>query len=790
MKITFATVHVPGLALAITTALGLVLTACNDDGSGGGGSGDSLGDLGDTGDMTMSGDGDGDGDGPCGDDDDCSGDTYCCAEGCLPDGETDGICIPWGTGPKGMVNDECTGDVVIGLFEPSVQCEFSTPPAGDAYPGHVNVLTTPLIFDLPFDSGSAAEMVIVSYNFTDGGSEAGQGTNPAYYGVIRVLNGQDCTVQQNIHDPANAAIAASPPAIGDITGDGIPEIVTMRAVTGVVTYRWNSGSGQYETFWADTTQTGIAGANRWDGPSLHDLDDDGIAEIISAEEVYDGLTGLILNPGQDLTGIASDQIPVIGDVDDDGKIELVAGDVYEWNIATDLWELDYPTGILPSWRQHWAFADFGTPGTMPSDFDPTTLDGIAELVVVEGSSTTRVVSIYTLSGQQVLSAVGGGGPPTIGDFDADGFPEVASAGGSAYTVFDFDCDPANANPDCTTDWIRWSQPSQDLSSRNTGSSIFDFEGDGQAEAVYADECFLRVYEGDSGEVLYSSFRTSCTWYENPVIGDPDRDENTEILVGSNNNCSVTCPLIDPIHRGVRCDEAADCPSGTCDAGYCRCTTDPECPTEHSCQVPPAGTPGTGNTCRAVHPAGVGLTGLRVVRDSLDRWASSRPMWNQHAYSVTNINDDSTVPSSSTWNQNFSDPNLNNYRQNVQGPASATDFPDITGKLDGDPCVTLPNGDIEISSTVCNRGNKAIGAAMPATFYLGDPMDGNILCTAFTANPVPVGGCEVVSCTVPSSVSGTVTVVVDDDGAGGQLAAECFEDNNTDTIEIFDCPPPA
>jgi hypothetical protein len=76
---------------------------------------------------------------------------------------------------------------------------------------------------------------------------------------------------------------------------------------------------------------------------------------------------------------------------------------------------------------------------------------------------------------------------------------------------------------CVGNYVRWSRPSQDASSATTGSSIFDFEFDGQAEAVYGDECFTRVYEGKTGEVLYSSYRTSCTWYENPIVADVDND---------------------------------------------------------------------------------------------------------------------------------------------------------------------------------------------------------------------------------------------------------------------------
>jgi hypothetical protein len=717
-------------------------------------------------------------DGECTMDSECDGDTYCCADGCLPDGERGGVCIPYGTGPKGDVNDLCVGDVSVGLFQPSVQCEWAGPPDGDPFPDHVQVLTTPLIVDLANDSGAAAEIVIVTYNYTDGGAEAGWGSNPAYFGVIRVLNGQTCEQIETIDDPANRIIAASPPAVADITGDGIPEIVTHRAVSGTVAFSWNEGMGEHETLWVATSD--FSGVTRWDGPAIHDLDDDGVGEVITGSEVFDGPTGVRLNPGQTIPGASANNINVLADVDQDGNVELVAGDVWRWNVGMGQFENAYPAADA---GVHYGVADFGTPGVMPADFDPTTLDGRAEIVVVGGGA----VSLYSLEGQLLFSAAGGGGPPTIGDFDNDGFPEIASAGGTAYTVYDFDCADPN-NPGCIAPYTRWTMASQDASSANTGSSIFDFEGDGEAEAVYADECFLRVYEGSSGEVLYSAFRTSCTWFENPVVGDPDNDQNTEILVGSNANCGVTCPAIDPIHRGVRCESADDCVSGLCDSGFCRCEDDNGCPGDHVCTTTLPDTPGTGNTCRAYHPPGVGLTGVRVLRDALDRWASSRPMWNQHAYSITNIDDDATVPKSTEWPANWLDPELNNFRQNRQGDAPAEYLPDITGKLDDVGTCKGVGESVVLESTVCNRGLKAVGAALPATFYLGDPADGVILCVAYTEEPVPVSECRTVSCMIDGEVNGEVTVVVNDDGMGGKVTVECDYDNNTDTVDIIDCKP--
>jgi hypothetical protein len=672
------------------------------------------------------------------------------------------------------VNELCLGDITIGLFQADVQCEWTGPPEGDPFPDHVQVLTTPLVADLPFDSGVAKEIVIVTYNGLDGGAAAAEGTDPARFGVIRILNGQTCEQLANLDDPANRLIAASPPAIGDINDDGYPDIVTHRALGGVIAYAWSEAVENYTGLWV-SLGTDISG-QRWDGPALHDLDDDGIPEVISASEVYDGPTGNRLNSGQVLPSAGAMSVPVLADVDGDGEIEITARDIYRWNSETNRWDVAYPLGFD---AQFWAVADFGTPGPTAAEFDANTFDGVAEIV----STGNGIVRLMTLSGQVLLnvsSGILGGGPPTIGDFDDDGRPEFASAGGNSYRLFDLDC---AIDASCLSTEIRWSAASQDLSSNRTGSSVFDFEGDGAAEAVYADECFTRIYEGSTGEVLYSAFRTSCTWFENPVIADPDGDSNTEILIGSNANCSVSCPAIDLIHPGNRCEAAADCLSGLCDEGFCRCGDDSECREGYSCEAPIAGTPGMGDTCRAEHPPGVGQVGLRVLRDALDRWVSSRPMWNQHAYSVTNINDDGTVPMTSEWEANFSDPELNNFRQNVQGEAAPGTQPDITGDVDEGVCRTSGEARV-LTATVCNRGTRTVGASMPATFYAGEPVDENILCVSFTEGPVPVGGCLDVSCAFDVDIEGKITMVVNDDGQGGRTTTECNDENNSDDVTII------
>jgi len=123
---------------------------------------------------------------------------------------------------------------------------------------------------------------------------------------------------------------------------------------------------------------------------------------------------------------------------------------------------------------------------------------------------------------------------------------------------------------------------------------------------------------------------------------------------------------------------------------------------------------------------------------------------------------------------------------VQGEAGAEDFPDITGDIDQETVCQQGGGETRLLATVCNRGNKAVGASMPATFYLGDPEDGEILCVSYTSGPVPVGGCLEVSCKIDQDVSGTVTIFVNDNGTGERTTVECNSDNNTDSVQISDC----
>ncbi|MCX5741569.1 MAG: VCBS repeat-containing protein [Proteobacteria bacterium] len=570
------------------------------------------------------------------------------------------------SGPGGENDPTCKREPVPGVFFPGAQCEWTAPPVDDPFPLHKNVLATPMVASF-YAQGefTVPSIVFTSYNGEDGGHESCVGDVPAFFGVIRIIDGRTCAQQATLAPP-QGVIASTSVAIADLGGvDGTPEIVAVRQQGGLIAF--TLGPTGWETLWETTSTFGDALCN-WSGPSIHDLDDDGKPEVLFYGAVYDGATGATIDEslgdlGTD--GISTGYLPVAADLDGDGNAELVTGkQIYTWDRTNRRWALGH--ALSPTSNGHTAIADFGTFPEAGAD-DRGVLDGVPEVVIIHAGAS----HIYNVFGRELFVAplvaigdprIGKGGPPTIADFDGDGRVEFASAGASAYVVFDPDCrgtpDPATCST-MRTDGILWAQASQDFSSNTTGSSVFDFDGDDRAEVVYGDECFTRVYDGLSGKVVYSRYRTSCTWYENPVIADVDADFNAEIVSTSNTNCNVVCPAVDPIFDGVQCLDDSDCPStAPCrrealadPLGRCRCELDDDCGGDgFVCLDPLAGPSTAGKVCRASHPAAAAASGIRVLADGIDRWINTRQIWNQHAYAVTNIGEDGKVPRTSLLDQ--------------------------------------------------------------------------------------------------------------------------------------------
>jgi hypothetical protein len=85
-----------------------------------------------------------------------------------------------------------------------------------------------------------------------------------------------------------------------------------------------------------------------------------------------------------------------------------------------------------------------------------------------------------------------------------------SSGSTGSSVFDFNGDGSAEVVYRDACWLR----------------VFDFNGDGSAEVVYRDACWLRVYDGKTGKVRFAQYITSGTGLELPVIADVDNDNHS------------------------------------------------------------------------------------------------------------------------------------------------------------------------------------------------------------------------------------------------------------------------
>ena len=663
----------------------------------------------------------------CQDSFDCGEDEFCepTVNRCLPQPSDENLCVVRPPTPT---------------FAPELKWKWDTP---TIKPDYNRIFSLPIVIDL--DGDTFPEVVVIT-----GAQNTSSETNLAY---LRALDGrtgvEKWAAEADVFKDTYAVNMRSTPAAGNIDGDAANtiEIVVPARNGGLLAFNGADGSFRWRSTMSNGTSPypATGETRRLDSAAvaLADMDGDGKAEIVVGGLIFDDLGRLTRNPtaGEDREHWGSSKnhegantygaISIVADVDDDPNAHdqyVLTGNRAIRRDGTIFWDQSAtatPPVATPLIDGYPAIADLDK-------------DGIPELVVTYGTRTAgppvvksafiRVMNARTGAVIDTLAVPGEGygGPPTIADFDGDGFMEIASANGSMYNVFEYDVETKKLS-------VKWSKPTQDVSSNVTGSSVFDFEGDGAAEVVYNDECYARVYKGTNGDELFAIPNSTGTIHEYPVIADVNGDNRSEFVVVANDFGSAgTCP------------------------GF---------------------------------PAGGKRWGVYVYGDPNNKWVRTRRIWNQHAYHITNIESNGRIPSPEpiSWGPQ----GLNNYRVSSQGKG-VFNAPDLSVDLEvsTQPC---PAG-IELRARVKNGGSLGVPAGVTVTFHAGTNAQGPVLGQGATTKPLLPGESEVVRLVVPKAQGAQAYfVLVDgsavDASAPNGIVDECLEDNNSATVGGVQCPTP-
>ncbi len=608
-------------------------------------------------------------------------------------------------------------------------------------PDFSQILGAPTVGDLTGDG--VPEIVVV----TDDDDQDN------FNGLLRVLSGEDGGEVLNFQSvrvdvDAKTHYLVSPyrysnTALGDVDSDGFPEIAVVMRVE--LNAEDQGGGG-------DDTDTGAP-----DDPGPGDTDD--WSPVIKEPDSYleECTLGVIELDGSlkwaDLNDVfvCGGHAPAIADLDADGAPEIIVGDrIVNGADGTLRGKGDGGVGAYP------AYAEIGW-FPVPADLD---MDGIQE--VVAGSSVydpdgNTICSVPTDAGDLPFEA-DPDGFPGVADLDGDGLGEFVVIGFGQARVYEHDCTlitgwelgvGGNGGPPTIGDFdadglpeigvagsdayrvfdpdgtLLWSNNGViDVSSHAGSASLFDLDGDGRMEVISTDEVALWILDAATGEVLLQD------------------DRHTSRSLHEY-----------PVVADVDADGAVE----------------------------------------IVVPNGGGhydweYTGIFILESALDPWEGGRAVWNQHAYSITNIDDDLTVPREPAPNW----PDHNNFRSGDPGSPRDLSAADAWPAV-GETCVSCSDEVIFVSFRVFNSGQLTLAAGLPYAIYSVDDFDDsweqidageleNDLAPGTSTLPI------ILEIDPADLRDGRLVISVDDVGgeSGDGTVTECSEENNVLELDGLLC----
>jgi hypothetical protein len=517
------------------------------------------------------------------------------------------------------------------------------------------------------------------------------------------------------------------PVVADLDGDGLPEIV-------VVWSTFTSGSlgvyhGDGTEMWTDRTNIGYGSA-----PAVADLDGDGSPEVLAVVDFGNLSYGLGAWSATGTPLWQSDPYtdgefnwataPVISDMDHDGSPEIVCGRV--------IFNADGTERAEGRGTSVGASAGFGSlrEGAHPAVAD-LDLDGVEEVITGD--------AIYSIDGTVLHRNSAGDGAVAVANLDGDPEGEYVATSGNTIRALDTDAS------------VIWGPITNSGANILSVPSIADIDGDGEPEILVAGGNELWALNED-GSTLWTARVHDESGATGASIFDFDADGIPEV---------------------VYIDELAMAAYNGADGVMKFQSNDHRSNTMYDYPVI-ADLDGDGHAEILVAHEGYS-SGLSAYRDATNSWAPARAVWNQHAYTITNINDDLSVPVDPIPNFTL----YNNYHSDmatIDGEALSDELEAEILDICEDDCDA---GTLRVVGRGKNTGNGELAAGISLALY-GTP--GNVLLgTATTTAATPaLMTTESVEFVVDTALLDGVTgllLKVDDDGTGTGAISECVETNN-------------
>jgi hypothetical protein len=539
-------------------------------------------------------------------------------------------------------------------------------------------------------------------------------------------------------------------------------------------------------------------------PAVGDLDGDGRAEIVAnfTAGFLPGAAGAIValeGDGTERWRVADASLGfatglTLADVDEDGHPEIFGVKGYgiqmpppagsaTYSVVRYDWEGNF---VWESERFTYLDFDYAT-GVIVSDMDK---DGSAEVVagrvILNEDGSTRGRGDKTHGSWGEMPNILGPDPVTEGsvvavaDLDLDGIEEVIT-GNTWYT------------PDGAVKWHDSTQPDGMV-------AIANIDADPQGEMVVSSFNAIRVVDHD-GHVLWGPLEIPGANIVSPVaIADVDHDGSPEIFAAGGNALVAFRADGSQLWQAEAIDESgATGPSvfdfegdGELDIVYIDEQNmsvfegktgvmkffNPEHASDTMMDYPVIADVDSDGQAEIVVAHANFTRALSVYGDQNESWGPARRVWNQHSYSINNINDDLTLPVEGL--QGFE-------THNTWHSATDTRFLDGTLKeLSAElleTCeVDCEDGVLYVVGRVQNRAADPVLEDIPVALYalvdgipqlVGQEVAGGPTPPASTGAPFAFR--------VAADIAAQATelrLVVDDDGSGLGVHFECDETDNT------------